>query len=422
MRSDPGAAVASAIAGAGVLGDGAAARRVCLLLQDESFARRLAEGLATAGWTVCGVVHDLAAAVRLLSQPGPPPDLVVAGLRFPDGDGFQLMRLLAKSASPPAAFIASREQRAVIKAAAALAGACGIPVAGHVELPLEAAAIVNELGAFVRPQAVRAVRAAPQELTRDELLDLLERSAVRPWLQPKWRLASSEIVGFEALMRAEDADGNLVMADRLVSSLARHHLLDEATLHMARHTVDFVARCLDVGMAISASINVSMQSLSNLAFCQELAATVEHAGLDPSWITIEITETDAMADLRSVIENTGRIRMLGFNLAIDDFGTAYSSLMQLARIPFSELKIERAFVTGIEADAAKRAIVHACARLGAGLGLGVVAEGVETMEELEQVRQAGCTEVQGYLVSKPMPVARALQWLQALDDLRFVPG
>lgn len=419
MRSELITAVG---AGAGAPGDGAVARRACLVLQDEAFARGLAQRLAAAGWVVCGVAHDLTAAVRLLSQPGPPPDLVIAGLRFQDGDGFQLMRLLAKSASPPAVFIASREQRAVIKAAAALAGACGIAVAGHVELPLDAAAIVTELGAFVRPLAARAVRSPPLELSRDELLDLLERSAVRPWLQPKWRLASCEIVGFEALMRAEDADGRLVMADRLVSSLARHHLLDEATLHMARHTVDFVARCLDGGMAISASINVSMQSLSNLAFCQELAATVEHAGLDPSWITIEITETDAMADLRSVIENTGRIRMLGFNLAIDDFGTAYSSLMQLARIPFSELKIERAFVTGIETDAAKRAIVHACARLGAGLGLGVVAEGVETMAELEQVRQAGCTEVQGYLVSKPMPVAQALAWLQAREDLRFVPG
>lgn len=422
MRSEPDAAVAAGGAGAGVPPDASVPRRACLVLQDEAFARRLADGLAVAGWTVCAVVHDLTAAVRLLAQQTQPPDLVIAGLRFSDGDGFQLMRLLAKSAVPPAVFIASREQRAVIKAAAALAGACGIPVAGHVELPLEPAAVVQDLASFVRGQGVRAVRSAPQELTRDELLELLERSAVRPWLQPKWRLASSEIVGFEALMRAEDADGRLVMADRLVSSLARHHLLDEATLHMARHTVDFVARCLDGGMAISASINVSMQSLSNLAFCQELAATVEHAGLDPSWITIEITETDAMADLRSVIENTGRIRMLGFNLAIDDFGTAYSSLMQLARIPFSELKIERAFVTGIGADAAKRAIVHSCARLGAGLGLGVVAEGVESMDELEHVRQAGCTEVQGYLVSKPMPVPRALQWLHALEDLRFVPG
>jgi EAL domain-containing protein (putative c-di-GMP-specific phosphodiesterase class I) len=408
--------------GPGVGVEAAEQRRACVILRDDGLARRVAAGLAAVGWTVSGTATDLAGAVRLLALPGPPCDLVVSGLRFDDGDGFQLMRLLARCSPPPPVFIASREQRAVIKAAAALAEACGVPVAGQVELPVDVPALLQELVGCARAPAVRAPRQAAPELTRDELLELLERSAVRPWVQPKWRLATAEVVGFEALMRAEDAQGRLVMPDRLVSALARHHLLDEATLHMARHTVDFVARCLDEGMAISASINVSMQSLSNLAFCQELAATVEHAGLDPSWITIEITETDAMADVRSVIENTGRIRMLGFNLAIDDFGTAYSSLLQLARIPFSELKIERAFITGIEGDAAKRAIVQSCAQLGAGLGLSVVAEGVETVSELAHVRQAGCTAVQGYLVSRPMPVPRALEWLRGLDEMRFTPA
>ncbi len=201
--------------------------------------------------------------------------------------------------------------------------------------------------------------------------------------------------------------------------LGVHGLLDQATLCVARQTIDFVARCLDEGMAVSASINVSMQALSSLAFCQALSDAVESVRLDPSWITIEITETDAMADLASVIENTGRIRMLGFNIAIDDFGTAYSSLFQLSRIPFSELKIERAFVTGVDQDSDKQAIVAACAQLGASLGLHVVAEGVETAAELEYVTRAGCAQIQGYLVAQPMPVIEALAWLRTLEDLRF---
>ena len=119
------------------------------------------------------------------------------------------------------------------------------------------------------------------------------------------------------------------------------------------------------------------------------------------------------------LENTARIRMHGFNLSIDDFGTAYSSLMQLSRIPFSELKIERAFVSGIDRDTGKQAIVRSCAQLGRSLGLHVVAEGVETREEYEAVGRLGCTEVQGWLIGKPMPVAQAVEWLRALPDQRF---
>jgi EAL domain-containing protein (putative c-di-GMP-specific phosphodiesterase class I) len=119
-----------------------------------------------------------------------------------------------------------------------------------------------------------------------------------------------------------------------------------------------------------------------------------------------------------VIENTSRIRLLGFNLSIDDFGTAYSSLLQLSQLPFSELKIDRSFVSAIDSDPTKRVIVSSCASLARGLGLRVVAEGVETPAELAAVREAGCTEIQGYLLARPMSLNAMRQWLQGLDELR----
>lgn len=395
---------------------------VWVAVPEPELAEAIAQALRQAGARVDAVVHDVLGIKRLLMQPRCPlPSVLLTGLRFPDGDAFQLMRLLARRADAPAFFVVSRQQRAVIKAATTLASVCGLALAGVIELPAQPEAIARDLLAYPGRHAPAVAPAtAPQpELERHELLALLDRDVLQPWMQPKLRLATGEIIGFEALMRAHDADGVVVMPDRLVAALQRHQLLDQATLHMARRTVEFVATCLQEGMAVSASINVSMQSLSNVAFCQELAAAVDHVQLDPSWITIEITETDAMADLASVIENTGRIRMLGFNLAIDDFGTAYSSFFQLSRIPFSELKIERAFITSLGEDRGKQGIVKACAMLGASLGMHVVAEGVETAEELAQVRAAGCTEVQGYLVSRPMPAPQALDWLRALPEQRF---
>lgn len=393
-------------------------RTAWLVMADGTEARSIESALAASGWQVQARAGGLAALHALLADGRALPDVIVSGLRFADGDALQMIRTLARRAVPSALFFASRQQRAVIKAAVALATACGVPVAGFAEQPVEPAQIAGALRAWQPAAAAPRRRAAAPALSRDELLDLFDRGALHPWMQPKLRIRSREVVGFEALMRAHDAAGRLVMPDRLVSALAEHGLLDEATMHMARQTVDFVTACLEDGMAVSASINVSMQSLSNLAFCQELERTVTQRDLDPSWITVEITETDAMSDLSMVIENTARIRMFGFNISIDDFGSAYSSLSQLSCIPFSELKIERAFVSGLDTDTVRQAIVRACAQLGSSLGLHVVAEGVETAAEFEWVSRLGCTEVQGYLVSKPLPAAQARGWIRALPELR----
>ncbi len=392
-------------------------RSAWVVLPGNMAAAALAAALEAAGWHVPRVVSGLVAFTELLRQGGPLPDLVICGLYFEDGDGLQLTRALGGLAQPPAVFYASRQQRAVIKAAINLAVACRVRVAGYCETPEDAGAIVRDLAGFSIQPPARPRPMLPQ-LGRNEVAEVLRQGRLEGWVQPKMRLASAEVVGFECLMRGRDEAGTLITPDRLVPALCSHGLIEEATLEMARQTVDVVAQCLLEGMAISGSINVSVASLSDRVFCHELARVTERAQLDPSWLTVEITESDAMADLSTVIENTARIRMLGFNLAIDDFGTGYSSLYQLSQIPFSELKIERMFVANADTDPRKRAIVQACAQLAAALDLKVVAEGVETVEELAVVRAAGCTEVQGYLVAKPQPAAQALQWLRALELMR----
>ncbi|PXW94011.1 EAL domain-containing protein (putative c-di-GMP-specific phosphodiesterase class I) [Sphaerotilus hippei] len=396
----------------------AASRSAWIAIGDPAGALAVAQALSLAGWSILRTTHTLAETTQGLAEVAEPVDVVVSGLHFRDGDGLLLIRALARLPRPPALFLVSRQQRAVIKAAMALADACGLQLAGFAEQPIDPDRIAARMAGFQARRARGPRPAAPPLLERVELQALLDLGTLVPWMQPKVRLSSHEVVGFEALMRAHDPTGALIMPDRLISALSAHQLLDEATLSMARQTVAFVARCLGEGMAVSASINVSMSSLSKVEFCRRLVEVVEDARLDPSWITVEITETDAMADLVSVIENTARIRMLGFNLAIDDFGTGYSSLYQLSSLPFSELKIERAFIASAHQDPSRQAIVRACAQLGLSLGLHVVAEGVETVEELALAGHTGCSEVQGYLIARPMPMAVALDWLRALDDMQ----
>jgi EAL domain-containing protein (putative c-di-GMP-specific phosphodiesterase class I) len=354
---------------------------------------------------------------------GAMPQLLVSGVRFDDGDAFQLISHLADMPDAPALALVSHQQRAVIRAALALASTRHVRMAGVSELPDRVEQIIQRTEDAMRAlgNPLPPPRLALPALNHLELQGLLDHSSIVPFFQPKMRMDTHEVVGFEALMRALDEEGRLITPDRLIAPLLTHGLLGPATLRIAQQTVDFVGGCLRQGMGISASINVSLSLMSDPSFCSALLNLVESSGVDPSWITLEITETEAMSDLATVIEQTGRIRMLGFNLSIDDFGTAYSSFFQLSQIPFSELKIERAFVQNIHLDATKRAIVGACALLGREMGMQVVAEGVETAQELQGIETAGCSAAQGFLIARPMPGAHATLWLENLLAQRHAP-
>ena len=386
-------------------------------------AAPLAAALAAAGWQVGHIAAGMAGVLPALDAAPSPPDVLLMALDFDDGDGLQLIRMLGGVRRAPPVFVLSHQQRAVIRAALRLADACGVRSAGAAEEPVPAAEVVQQLAAWwaaaqhAGPARSAAAVHALAPLDGPALRQLLADGGLQAWFQPQLRLDTREIVGVEALMRARDAQGRLVTPDRLLPGLAAHGLMEAATLEMLRQTAAFTAGCIGRGLAISASVNASLRSMADLAFCRQLPQIVAQAGLDPCWITLEVTESDTLDDLAEVIENTARIRMLGFNLAIDDFGVAYSSLSQLSAIAFSELKIDRAFVQGLHLDATRRGIVQGCATLGRLLKLEVVAEGVETADELAAVTAAGCTRVQGYLVARPMPAADMRDWLAGWPDL-----
>jgi EAL domain-containing protein (putative c-di-GMP-specific phosphodiesterase class I) len=380
----------------------------------------LIEALCAHGWAVSRNFATLDDVVEALKATDTPPDVLITRVRLPDGDAFELIRRIAPIRNAPAVFFISRQQRAVVKAAQSLCEAHGVRVAGHVDMPLRVEAALPQFDAFRaagRLRRPRAQRTAPLPVA--DLQALVDNGGIRAFMQPKMRLSSRRVTGFEALMRGVGPDGRVITPAEIIEPLGNAGLLLPATLQMFDQTIAFLMDCLNDGIAVGASVNVPLSLISDHQFCRKLVESVETAGLDPSWITVEITEDEAMSNPALVIENTARIRMFGFNLSIDDFGTAYSSFSQLTKIPFSELKIERTFISGMEHDKSKQAVVAACALLGSRLGLEVVAEGVETIAELMAVREAGCSDVQGYLISRPVPVPEAAAWLRGLDGERF---
>ncbi|NML16175.1 EAL domain-containing response regulator [Azohydromonas caseinilytica] len=391
--------------------------RAWVLLADAYQADQVESELRAEGWQVDVRVSRMQHLLLELHCEPTPPDVLVCGLAFDDGDAFRLMRLLAGDSRAPALYFTGRHQLAVLKSAVTMADACKLRVAGCAEQPVAAGHIARTLREYRRDTKVEP-QPVPPELTESTLRAMLEQGRLQAWLQAQLRLDSREVVGVETLMRGVAEDGSVLKPEHLVPALRRHGLLDAATLAMVRQTSAFLVGCLEEGLPLSGSVNASLHSLSDPGFCSELTQIVQASGLDPSWLTLEISEHDTVADLPTLIENTARIRLLGFNLSIDDFGSAASSLQQLAQLPFSELKIDRSFVTRVDADPTKQLIVSACAQLARGLGLRIVAEGVETLAEMRTVEAAGCTEVQGYLQGEPMTMDAMRQWLRSLNELR----
>jgi diguanylate cyclase (GGDEF)-like protein len=233
----------------------------------------------------------------------------------------------------------------------------------------------------------------------------IERDELRVYYQPVIDLVSGAVAGVEALVRWQHPQLGLVPPASFIPLAEDTGLivpigawvLDTATDQLARW------RQQSWGRALTVSVNISARQLRQPELIPALMASLLASGLDPGALCLELTETTFMEDAGSHRETLTGIRELGLGLAIDDFGTGYSSLTYLKRFPVSVLKIDQAFVRGLGEDAADTAIVKSVIDLAHALGLVVVAEGVETVDQLAHLRELGCDLGQGYLFARPQP-------------------
>jgi len=164
---------------------------------------------------------------------------------------------------------------------------------------------------------------------------------------------------------------------------------------------------------LTLSVNISASSLSHLDLFERLDDYCQSMGIAPERIIFELTETCAMEDPVSSLDILTRLRMKGFHLSIDDFGTGFSSMLQLARLPFSEIKIDKSFVMTAAESKESRTVIKTIIDLGHGLGLYTSAEGIESKETLEYLRSIGCDLAQGYAIARPMTGDAVIDWLRS---------
>jgi EAL domain-containing protein (putative c-di-GMP-specific phosphodiesterase class I) len=222
--------------------------------------------------------------------------------------------------------------------------------------------------------------------------------------QPKVNLVSGKLTGAEALIRWNDPRRGLVPPAQFIPILEETGLIFEVGRWALHKAVKEYLRWRAAGLpAVRIAVNVSPLQVRNTGFVAEIKEAIgvdAHAG---AGLELEITETTIMKDLEYTIATLQAIRELGVVIAIDDFGTGFSSLRYLAKLPIDTLKIDRSFVVDMASGSRGLALVSTIVNLGQALGLKLVAEGVETVEQLRLLRLLRCDEMQGYLYGRPVP-------------------
>jgi EAL domain-containing protein (putative c-di-GMP-specific phosphodiesterase class I) len=233
-----------------------------------------------------------------------------------------------------------------------------------------------------------------------------ERGELELHFQPRVAGASGAITGFEALLRWRDPERGMVMPGDFIAVAEETGLIVPIGDWVLRRACETVRRWDDAGLpAVTLSVNVSAQQLRGEALAPSLRAYTQDFGIDPARLEVEITESTLVGGTHAVIAALEALRALGVQIAIDDFGTGYSCLGYLRTLPVDTLKVDRVFVAQIAERESERALTAAIVAMGQALGLRVVAEGVETTAQAYLLSSWGCDELQGYLISRPLPLA-----------------
>ena len=227
--------------------------------------------------------------------------------------------------------------------------------------------------------------------------------------QPKVSLRDGALVRVEALVRWDDPDLGPIEPSRFVPLAEEHGLIDDLTQWGLRTILRQWLDWRDEGVDTCIAFNISALSLQHLDFPDLVERMCRALDVPADRLVLELTE-GATQPLVKLMDTLTRFRIKGIGLAIDDFGTGYSSLMQLRQLPFTEVKIDQAFVADVDHSRDCRLIVQAITDLAHGLGLSTTAEGVETVDQLRVVHELGCDLVQGYLISPPMPPEQLKGW------------
>ncbi|MDX1529614.1 MAG: EAL domain-containing response regulator, partial [Gammaproteobacteria bacterium] len=388
--------------------------RVLLVDDDPRTLRLLSFLLDTIGVSETYTAADGLEALSYLDNTSERPDVILTDLNMPGLDGVEFLRHLSMRSISSRIVLISGENKRILDTAKTLAQVHDLSFIGTLQKPITQKALQKILRKCLAFGAqTRSRDSGP--ITEQELVDgLIKRDGepLQTVYQPTVSMKTGAPVGVEALVRwTHDKSGVLgpMCFIPLAERLGHVKFLTDV---VTRRVMAEAAFWQNSGLDLRVSINLSVTVLKCLDLPEFVIATAESTGLDPSKLTLEITESHLMDDFKESLETLARLRLKGVWLSIDDFGTGYSSMEQLKRVPFNEVKIDRCFVTGAVHDVETRAILESTIELGQRLGLVVVAEGVESREDWDLLESLGCDVAQGYFISRPLDAGALPAWVR----------
>jgi EAL domain-containing protein (putative c-di-GMP-specific phosphodiesterase class I)/CheY-like chemotaxis protein len=396
-----------------------------LIVDDSSVQRQHAVALCRElGIKLIYEANNGSEALQLLSMLVLLPSVMIVDLEMPGMDGVELIQQLQQREFVISLIVASSRESVLIESVKTMSQVLGLNVLDGLQKPLMLPGLRSALARYRVPGCAAPPRQplATVPIERAELSRAIEGGEIVPFYQPKVDMHTGIVKGTEALARWQHSTMGMIPPDHFIPQAEQQDLIHALTLSMMEQVLRQAATWNARGLELSIAVNVSAQLLDSPDIVQEISALLERHALPAAQIILEITEGTVAARLGTALGVLARIRLKGFGLSIDDYGTGFSSMQQLARIPFTELKIDRSFVHGAHLRKNSRVILQSALDLARRLELVTVAEGIETMEDWRLLQEFGCMIGQGYLIAKPMPAAALPQWMKShnsrLHELR----
>ncbi len=382
-----------------------------LVVAGEPVQRELLAGLLrSAGAQHVQVAPDGHAALRIIAGAAPFIDIVVMDLALPGMDGLELIRRLAEDECRSGVIVVGAESSDILFSVETMALAYGVDLLGALPKPIAAQRLHALVANYRRPPVPTAEAQAPS-FTFAEVGKGLQAREFEPFFQPKIELETGQVKGLEMFARWRHPQHGVLGPAAFVPVLEANGRIDFLDWSMIEKSVLACRTLHDQGIPISVSINVDPSTLVHAQFVAQMQACLERHRILPGYITFEITESFVLQSDPHFLERLLRLRMMGFGLAIDDYGTGRSNLQLLASIPFSELKIDRSFVDGASRKRAIGTVLKSYLGLARSLDRNSCAVGVETKQDWDFLQGLGCTYAQGFYIASPMPVEDVPAWL-----------
>lgn len=384
-----------------------------LVAEGEPVQRELLVGmLRHLGAEHITTASDGLSALRLLEIGLKPPiNIALMDLSLPGMDGLEVIRRLAEIDCRAGIIVLGAHSADVLFSVETMAEAYGVEVLGSSVKPVTSERLQELIANYVEPSAEPEPEPQHPEFSFAEVGRGLQAREFDPFFQPKIELETGAVKGLEMFARWRHPQHGVLGPSAFVPVLESVRRIDFLDWSMIEKSVAACRTLHDKSIPISFSINVDPTTLSHPQFIAQITACLERHRILPDYITFEITESAVLSTNPHFLERLLRLRMMGFGLAIDDYGTGRSNLQLLAAIPFSELKIDRSFVDGASRKRAISTVLKSYLGLARSLSRHACAVGVETKQDWDFLQGLGCSYAQGYYIASPMPVEDIPAWL-----------